>query len=127
MSRILQPRDQVPHFEVRTVWGDVLRYSTIWQRENLVLVTLPTDSDGTYVSALHARAQDFRDRGSACVITTEGVTGVPTPGALVADRWGEIVYVAAPLHASDLPTPSELLEWLDYVVQRCPECEGEAK
>jgi hypothetical protein len=50
------------------------------------------------------------------------VTGVPRPGALVADRWGEVVHVE-----DGWPTVSSLLEWLDYVAHRCPECEGEAR
>jgi hypothetical protein len=45
----------------------------------------------------------------------------------VADRWGEIAYVAAAPHVTELPTASELIEWLDYVERRCPECEGEAR
>jgi len=26
-----------------------------------------------------------------------------------------------------LPTPEDLLDWIRYVENRCPECEGEAK
>lgn len=124
----LQRGDQVPHFEVRTVGGDVFSYNTIWQQRNLVLITLaePAD-DGSYPSALAARASDFDQHESTCVITRERVPGVPTPGALVADRWGEIVHVTAAPQAAALPAPSELLDWLDYVERRCPECEGEAR
>ena len=124
----LQRGDQVPHFEVTTLAGDVFSYSTIWQRKNLVLVTLPdADHEGDYPSTLAARAREFEERHAACVMTRDRVPGVPTPGAVVADRWGEIVYVMAATHASELPPASEVLEWLEYVEQRCPECEGEAK
>jgi hypothetical protein len=46
---------------------------------------------------------------------------------VVADRWGEIVHIAAPSGIAGLPDPGELLEWLDYVEHRCPECEGETR
>jgi hypothetical protein len=60
-------------------------------------------------------------------MTRDDVPGLRAPGALVADRWGEIVYVAPIAEAAGSPTVAELLEWLEYVQHRCPECEGEAK
>ena len=125
-AKTVQRGDQVPHFEVRTLEGKLFTYTTIWQHRNLVLVTLPEAPCGAYASALAARAAEFEAHGCACVITRDRVPGVPAPGALVADRWGEIVHVAAS-RLSGLPTPAELLEWVDYVARRCPECEGEAK
>jgi hypothetical protein len=113
---------------VRTLAGDVFSYSTIWQHRNLVLVTISESaSDTDYVASLFARREDFEQLESVCVITRDRVSGVATPGALVADRWGEIAYVAAAPHVTELPTASELIEWLDYVERRCPECEGEAR
>jgi peroxiredoxin len=119
--------DQVPHFEVKTLEGGTFSYATVWQRKNLVLVIIPRDGDAGLASELAALRQDFADRESVCVVTRDRVAGVPTPGALVADRWGEIVHVAAPSHVDGLPAAAELLQWLDHVQQRCPECEGEAK
>jgi hypothetical protein len=124
----LQRGDQVPHFEVHTLAGDVFSYSTIWQRMNLVVVTLPgAGPEDDYPSTLVARARDFDEHNAACVMTRDCVPGVPAPGGVVADRWGEIVYVIAATHAGELPPASELLDWLEYVERRCPECEGEAK
>lgn len=124
----LQRGDAVPHFEVRTLEGTVLGYSAVWQRQNLVLVALPAGGgDGDYLSALSARRAEFHDRASACVVTRDHVEGLPSPGVLVADRWGEIVFVATGSHVADLPPPAELLDWLEYVGHRCPECEGEAR
>jgi hypothetical protein len=124
----LQRGGQVPHFEVKTLAGDVFSYSTIWQRKNLVLVTLPDHGrEGDYPSTLAARGRDFEEHRAACVMTRDHVPGVPTPGTVIADRWGEIVHVVAATHISELPPASELLEWLEFVEQRCPECEGEAK
>ena len=120
--------DQVPQFEVRTLDGDVFRYSTVWQRKNLVLVTLPDQADDNgYPATLLARRAEFEHLDGVCVVTRDRLPGIATPGALVADRWGEIVYVAAPSLVSGLPAVSELIEWLDYLERRCPECEGEAR
>jgi hypothetical protein len=41
---------------------------------------------------------------------------------LIADRWGEVQVV----HAG-APDVDDILAWLEYVQQRCPECEGEAR
>ena len=126
--KTLQRGEQVPHFEVNTLAGDVFTYSTIWQHRNLVLVSLPdADPEDDYPSTLAARARDFEERHAACVMTRDRVPGVPAPGAVVADRWGEIVHVFAAASAGGLPPASELLDWLEHVEQRCPECEGEAK
>ena len=38
---MLQPHDLLPHFEVADLGGEHVRYSSIWQRKNLVLVMLP--------------------------------------------------------------------------------------
>jgi hypothetical protein len=125
---VLHPGDRIPHFTVSAIGGDPVRYADIWQRRNLVLVTVEDASAGTdCAAALAARASDFRDLQAACVVTTDRVNGFPTPGAIVADRWGEVVHVAAPNDVGGLPTPVELIEWLDYVARRCPECEGESR
>jgi hypothetical protein len=31
----------VPHFEVKTIGGELFSYSSIWQRKNLVLLAIP--------------------------------------------------------------------------------------
>jgi hypothetical protein len=125
---MLQRGDSVPHFEVQTQQGEVFRYSAIWQRKNLVLLTLPeTAAADAYVRDLTAREAEFLERDTVCVVTREGVAGLPTPGALVADRWGEIVEIRAANEIADLPRPEGLLEWVEYIENRCPECEGEAK
>lgn len=127
---MLQPGDLVPHFSVTTVQGRPVRYSTIWQRRNLVLISLPASDSGsfrTYVSQLDAESSPLSGHETECVVTRDIVAGVACPGLIVADRWGEIVYVAAGSDIGDLPQPSELLDWITYLQSRCPECEGEAK
>jgi hypothetical protein len=128
---MLQPGDLVPHFEVTNLQGETVSYSTMWQRRNLVLVTVPaSDPDGTfatYVSRLTAEMPASAWADTTCVITRDTVLGLPSPGVVVADRWGEIVHVARGSHVGELPRPLEIGEWVDYVQRQCPECEGEAK
>ena len=128
---MLQPGDLVPHFEVTNLHGETVSYSTIWQRRNLVLIAVrASDPDGTfttYVSSLSAGMPAAVAADTDCVITGDTVPGMPSPGVVVADRWGEIVHVARGSHVGELPPPQELWDWVDYVQRRCPECEGEAK
>ena len=126
---MLQRGDQVPHFEVRTSGAELFSYASIWQHKNLVLVALPGDARPDACDTLEqiTRGDTFRTRETVCVVTRDRVPGLQAPAALIADRWGEIVYVTESSRVDELPTSSDLLDWLDYVDRRCPECEGEAK
>jgi peroxiredoxin len=124
----LQSGSSVPHFSVRSVDGAVVDYSTIWQRRNVVLVTLPPVGPvEPYVSDLMAQRPAFAGHEGAVVITRDHVPGLPAPGLLVADRWGEIVHILTPQAVGELPSADELLQWLEAIEHRCPECEGEAR
>jgi hypothetical protein len=129
VSDMLQPYDLVPHFEVTDLRGERVRYSSIWQRKNLVLVTLPDPdpSSRDYAGRLMARVRGPNEDDTAWIVTRDRVAGLPHPGVVVADRWGEVVHVAHALQAQDLPGPDEIAGWVRYVQHRCPECEGEAK
>ena len=126
---ILKRGDQVPHFEVKRVDGRVFNYSMIWQRKNLLLIVVPEpSSDDAYLSGLRARESEFQQRETECVVTREIVAGLHGPAALIADRWGEIIHVTMPAaEAARLPSSDDLMGWLEYIQNRCPECEGEAK
>ena len=129
-SLMLRRGDSVPHFEVKTVGGELFNYSTIWQRRNLVLLAIPAaefEAPGTYVSQVVARRSEFTAKDAECVVTGDRVPGIQSPAVVVADRWGEIVHVATTSQVDDLTSPEELLDWVDYLDRRCPECEGEAK
>lgn len=126
---MLQPHDLLPHFEVADLGGRRVRYSSIWQRKNLVLVMLP-DSDPpsrNYADRLITRLRDLNDDDTEWIVTRDPVEGLPCPGVVVADRWGEIAHVVHSSQVEDLPPPDELIEWVRYLQYRCPECEGEAK
>jgi len=121
---ILTLGDQLPHFEVRSVDDSVFVYRTIWQHKNLLLILLPdSHSDEGYVSDLRAHESEWQRLNTQCVITCEPVAGLRAPAVLVADRWGEIVC----LERARSVAIDDLLGWLEFVEQRCPECEGEAR
>jgi hypothetical protein len=116
----LRAGDQVPHFDVQTTGGEPFSYTTIWQRRNLVLVISP---DEQRLSTLLARRSDFQRHNTVLVATAERVPGLPAPCAVVADKWGEIIRLWT---ATELPAVDDLLDWVEYVEMRCPECEGES-
>jgi peroxiredoxin len=127
---MLQPGDRVPHFEVKTLEGDLFSYSSIWQRRNLVLVAIPaeqSEASRSYISQLVARRSEFGAEEAECVLTGDRLRGIHSPAVVVADRWGEIVHVAASSTVAELTSPEELLDWVHYLDSRCPECEGEAR
>lgn len=120
----------VPHFTVSSVTGEAVSYSTIWQRQALVLVSLPADGPDAvdiYIRELTNRQPEFAALDAACVMTRDPVAGIPRPSVVVADRWGEVVEVAAPARVDALPSAHEILAWVEHVRHRCPECEGEAR
>ena len=126
---MLQRGDSVPHFEVTNLEGQRIRYSTIWQQKNLLLVTVPTldsESCSAYAADVTARVRELGDQDLECVITRDDVAGVVAPAVVVADRWGEIIFAVTTAHVADLPEAQDLVEWLNYVRNKCPECEGEA-
>jgi len=126
---MLRKGELVPHFNVVTVAGEHFDYSDIWQRKNLVLLSLPREESvggANYLSRLTAQMSAFTG-SHACVMTQDNIPGLPSPGVLVADRWGEIHHLAHGDRVEDLSSPDELVEWLRYVQSQCPECEGEAK
>lgn len=115
----------LPFFAVETVNGSHVSYNQFWQQRNVVLVSLSSgrgESDAAFVTALTGRREDFDALHAACVVTYDAVAGVPQPGAVIADRWGEVQLVAA-----GLPELQDLLDTLEYVQQKCPECEGESR
>lgn len=125
----LKPGDLIPHFSVTDLDGRQVDYSSIWQRKQLVLVMLSDSgpSSHSYAEQLMARGREAHDDNTAWLVTGERIAGLPNPGAIVADRWGELMHVAQGTALADLPRPDELVEWADYVQHRCPECEGEAR
>ena len=127
---MLQRGNTIPHFDVTRVHGEPFSYSTIWQRRNLVLITLPvldTPPDNSHIKGFTSRAEEFTAQNAELCITRDRIAELPAPGVLVADRRGEIIHVETTASVTGLPSAQELLDWLAYVQMRCPECEGEAR
>lgn len=128
---MVQQGDQIPHFSVGTVDGSRARYAEIWQRKNLVLVSLPLESRTAgvpeYAAALMRQVGDISALDGHLVVTFDPIPNLPCPGVVVADRWGEIYFVAGAPNVPALPPPDEILEWLHYVANECPECQGETR
>jgi hypothetical protein len=119
---MLEKGAAVPHFEVDDLDGRPVRYTDIWQRRPLVLVTL----------AGRAYAADLAERlavapEAALVVTADAVPAVPPHAVVVADRWGEVYFAAGRATWRDLPAPGEVVEWVAFVERECPECQGEAR
>ncbi len=126
----------MPHVAITTREGGVVQYVDLWQREQILLVIVP--SPGSVAAAgpwahFEARLADARtacrDMETAVVLTGQAPAGFEAPLALVADRWGEITHAAALSVEADAVTPDvpTLLTWVEATLHRCPECEGEAR
>lgn len=126
---MLQRSDQVPHFQVTALDGHAVAYETFWQHRHLLLICVDDADDaasarlGAVARDLAARAADVDGLGARLVVTHDEVPGVPRPGVVIADRWGEVFTVIDDPARFDA---DDLVEWLRWLQMKCPECEGEA-
>jgi len=97
---------------VTDLWGDRVRYASIWQRKKLVLVLLPDSNSPSrhYAEQLVAKVRDLND-DTEWILTRDRVEGPPCPGVVVADEWGEIAHSVHSLRVEDLPPCDELIDW----------------
>ena len=125
----IRAHDLMPMFTASSRDGATVDYRDIWQRKNLLLVSLRPDDPtaAAYATSLSLVEPRLAEYDSAVIVTTTHIDGVPSPGVVVADRWGEVYYIQAADRASQLPVPDELLDWLRYVQIQCPECQGETQ
>lgn len=110
------------------VTGGVVHYQDVWQRRNLVLAVIPPgghERERYARELLSARAAVEADEG--VLVISAGIAGLPGLAAVVADRWGEVYFVSQPARLPDLPHSDELLDWLRFVRNECPECQGEVR
>lgn len=126
---MLRPGVQVPFFDVTTIDGRRVSYRDLWQRQNLLLVTVPRHGDDPLacVGGLRARLAELMAHDTAVVMTHDEVPGMPALGALVADRWGDIFFVGRFSDDSPCFDTDAIIEWLRHVQAQCPECQGEAR
>jgi hypothetical protein len=125
----IRVRDLMPMFTAATADGTVVRYQDIWQRRNLLLVSLPSDdpTSSAYATSLGGLESSLAAYEAVLLIVTTRIEGVPSPGVVVADRWGEVYYLQQADRASALPRAEELMDWLCFVRNECPECQGETR
>ena len=126
----LAAHDLMPMFTVTSILdGAPFAFERVWQLKNLLLVSIPSSDPAArlYSERLHDRVADLHSLDTALVVTADIVPGIPSPGVVIADRWGEIYHVEGADHASDLPTADDLIEWVRFVRLQCPECQGEAR
>lgn len=122
--------DLIPHFTVTTIDGTRIEYRTLWQHTNLLLISIDDDRSpaaAAYLQWLADARGDLTAYDTALVITRDVIVGVPRPGFVIADRWGEVHFVEERSTLADLPPVSELVESLRFVQVQCPECQGEAR
>jgi hypothetical protein len=115
-----EPRERVPHFVVRTIDGQSVDYRTIWQQQSLLLICLD-DSDASrplsaVAEALALRGTDIANAGGVLVLTRDVVSSAPRPGAVIADRWGDIY---AAIDATAVKDADDLIEWLRFLQRKC--------
>jgi hypothetical protein len=125
----IRTRDLMPMFTARNGHGALVHYQDIWQRKNLLVVTVPEDDSAAarYAESLSALEPTLASQDVAFIVTTTPIEDLRSPAVVVADRWGEIYYVKEGGPVAELPTPDELIEWLQYVQNECPECQGETR
>lgn len=111
--------DSMPHFTAMTISGERFAYASVWQHKPLVLIVLDRGSGLDESIALRLSALP----GTATVVTHESVAGVSAPAAVIADQWGEIVWLAAWANAAI----DDIEATVDHLRNRCPECEGESR
>jgi hypothetical protein len=126
---MLQARDLMPMFTATNhVDEQFVAYRDVWQRRNLLLISIPRDLLTTpEAESFLAYARAAAEPDTMFIVTSDTLPGVPSPGAVIADRWGEVYYTAAGDRVVDLPGADALTEWLRFVQHACPECQGEAR
>jgi hypothetical protein len=120
----------MPMFTARSsADGTLVRYDDIWQRKNLLLVSLPEDDPAAaeYAASFGLLEPELAAYDAVLLVTMTRIEGVPSPGVVVADRWGEVYYVQEADRVPALPSPHVLADWLRFVRNECPECQGETR
>ncbi len=77
--------------------------------------------------SLHIRQPELTSEDTHLIVTASRIEGIPAPAVVIANRWGEVYYVKSANSAAELPGPNELMEWVQYVRNECPECQGKTQ
>jgi hypothetical protein len=123
---LLHRGNLLPRFDGTTVQGRRLEHEQLWQHRNVVLFVLTAnlhDAARAYLGALDMRLSELKPDDTSLVISDHAVDGVPLDGVVIADRWGEIVYIQGlSPNLAVWPSIDDLLDWVEFVRVKCPEC-----
>ena len=125
---MLNKGDHIPRFECVTIDDIRVNYADLWQKKNLAMLCLSEDTSPeaqSYIHELREALPALAMHDAVVVVTTNPIDGMPLPGCAVADRWGQMHWVASAERIGELPSPREIAAWLHFVEIQCPECEGE--
>ena len=95
---MLNKGDHVPRFECTTIDDIHVSYADLWQKKNLALVCLSEDDSPdaqSYIQQLREAQKALAVHDAVVVVTTTPIEGMPLTGCAVADRWGEMQWIAA--------------------------------
>jgi hypothetical protein len=121
---LLERGSRVPHFSVRTTDGVPTDYRDIWQRRNLLLLSVADSRESrdvleAYTTALSGRARDLALYETTVILTHDRIDGLPSPGVLIADRWGEVYFVYTPASVASMPAVDDLVDGIKVIAYKC--------
>ena len=129
ISTVMHPGELIAHFDGLTVDGRQLHYSQLWQHRNLVLFVLPPslhDSARLYLRAVAARLSKLQPDDTTLVLSDRALERLPLGTLVIADRWGEIAHLQELVsNIAAWPSVDEVLEWVEFIRMKCPECPPE--
>lgn len=138
----------LPEVEFVTIGGVRRRLSDFKGRNNLLLILTGKDGDGLPAAMATAVADIERHDGHVIVIVPEASREAlawpfdvvedpdgtvrrkftsadgdePRLAVFITDRWSEVVFACQTGRGDPAPSAADLLDWLRFVDQQCPEC-----
>lgn len=131
-----------------TIAGVRKRLSDFRGRKNLLVILTGEDGDGLPAALATADADIKRHDGHVIAVLpgaspavlrwpfdvvvdpdctvhrkfSSGDSSEPRLTVFITDRWGEVVFVCQAGRGDPAPVVADLLDWLRFVDQQCPEC-----
>lgn len=138
----------LPDVEFVTIEGDRKRLSDFKGQKNLLVILTGEDGHGLPAAMATVDADIERHDGHAIAVlpaaSTEalrwpfdvvadpggtvrrkfysGDSGEPRLTVFITDRWGEVVFACRTGRGDPAPGADDLVDWLRFVDQQCPEC-----
>lgn len=138
----------LPDVEFVTIAGSRKRLSDFKGRKNLLVILTGEDGDGLPAAIATADLDINRHDGHVIAVLpgaspaalrwpfdvvadpdgtvhrkfASGDNGEPRLSVFITDRWGEVVFACRTGRGDPTPVAADLLDWLRFVDQQCPEC-----